>query len=170
MPQHASAPSGVPLPPSLSRRRLLGAACAGAAAGAFLLTPLRPLWASSPDALDTFMAVSERLTGHDDLDGKLGESLYAALAGRDAAFAASLAGLQAGLATNPPALDEGQQARARTILSAWYLGLVGSGPAATVVSYRDALMFAPVAGALTPRASCFGNPGSWAEKPEPRRS
>ncbi|WP_460426961.1 sugar dehydrogenase complex small subunit [Azotobacter armeniacus] len=158
---------------SLSRRRLLGAACVGAAAGALLLSPAGSIWAGSEvssDELKVFMAVSEQLTGHDDLDGNIGKSLYEALAKRDAAFAQNLGELKTQLEKTPPVLDEPQQELARQILAGWYLGMVGSDYTATVVTYEDALMFAAVEGALTPRAFCFGNPGSWAEKPVLRRA
>ncbi|MDV7211017.1 sugar dehydrogenase complex small subunit [Azotobacter beijerinckii] len=170
MSNHASVtPGPAPVPAfTLSRRRLLGAACVGAAAGVLLLNPVGSAWAAAPKAeteLATFMTLSQRLTGRNDLDGKLGQSLYEALTKRDAAFAKDLGELQGKLGKTPQGLSGRPQEVARQILAAWYLGLVGSDHTATVVTYQDALMFKAVDGALKPRAFCFGSPGSWAEKP-----
>ncbi|WP_242672919.1 sugar dehydrogenase complex small subunit [Azotobacter chroococcum] len=152
----------------LSRRRLLGAACVGAAAGALLLSPVAPVWAAAARAeaeLATFMELSRHLTGRNDLDAKVGQSLHETLVKRDAAFAARLGELQGKLGKTPQGLSEKAQDAARQILSAWYLGMVGSDYTATVVSYPDALMFKAAGGVIKPRAFCFGMPGSWAEKP-----
>lgn len=173
MSEHGAITPDLPFPVlSLSRRRLLGAACVGAAAGALLLSPAGSVWASSgvsSDELKVFMAVSEKLTGHDDLDGNIGASLYEAMAQRDAAFANNLGELKAQLDKTPPVLGGPQQELAQQILAGWYLGMVGDDHTATVITYEDDLMFAAVEGAVSPRAVCFGNPGSWAEKPLLRR-
>ncbi|TBW09351.1 hypothetical protein E0E52_07990 [Azotobacter chroococcum] len=170
MSRHASVPPGpAPVPAfPLSRRRLLGAACVGAAAGALLLSPVAPVWAAAARAeaeLATFMELSRHLTGRNDLDAKVGQSLHETLVKRDAAFAARLGELQGKLGKTPQGLSEKAQDAARQILSAWYLGMVGSDYTATVVSYPDALMFKAAGGVIKPRAFCFGMPGSWAEKP-----
>jgi len=167
MSKHASAtPSASSVPAfSLSRRRLLGAACVGAATGALLLSPVAPAWAAAETELAVFMDLSKRLTGRSDLDARFGQRLYDTLVKRDTGFATSLGELQGKLGKTPQGLSEKAQDAARQILSAWYLGMVGSDYTATVVSYPDALMFKAAGGILKPRAFCFGMPGSWAEKP-----
>lgn len=169
MSNHASVPPGpAPVPAfTLSRRRLLGAACVGAATGALLLSPVAPVWAAAAAEaeLATFMELSRRLTGRNDLDAKVGQSLHETLLKHDAGFAARLGELQGKLGKTPQGLSEKARDTARQILSAWYLGMVGSDYTATVVSYPDALMFKAAGGVIKPRAFCYGMPGSWAEKP-----
>ncbi|GAB3462781.1 sugar dehydrogenase complex small subunit [Azotobacter salinestris] len=167
MSKHASAmPGASPVPAfSLSRRRLLGAACVGAASGALLLSPAAPVWAAVETELAAFMDLSRRLTGRNDLDARFGQRLYDTLVKRDAGFAASLGELQGKLGKTPQGLGEKAEATARQVLSAWYLGMIGSDYTATVVGYPDALMFKAAGGILKPRAFCFGMPGAWAEKP-----
>jgi len=55
------------------------------------------------------------------------------------------------------------------VLSAWYLGKVGEGAHARVVSYENALMFDAVSDVLVIRSYCSNRPGYWAAKPDTTR-
>lgn len=156
----------------LSRRRLLAVACAGAAVGGALLSPAARTWAAlTPRAeaeLASFMTLSQRLTGHSNLDPRIGQRLFLALAQRDTALTQGLAELQAHLADAPASWSERQQWLARQILGGWYLGQVGDAGNATVVTYEQALMFKAVDDVLVIRSYCPNKPGFWAAQPDER--
>lgn len=54
---------------------------------------------------------------------------------------------------------------AKTILSAWYLGVVTSGKQTKLIAYENALMFDSVSDVLVIRSYCSNRPGYWANKP-----
>ncbi|KWR83352.1 MULTISPECIES: sugar dehydrogenase complex small subunit [Pseudomonas] len=157
---------------SLSRRRLLAMACGGAVAGGLLLGPAALAWAAlTPQAeaeLAIFMTLSQRLTGRSNLDPRIGQRLYLALAQRDTALAQSLGELQARLGDGPQRWSERQQWLARQMLAAWYLGYVGEDDHLSVVAYESALMFRAVDDVLLPRSYCSNQPGFWAAQPVER--
>ena len=80
-------------------------------------------------------------------------------------FTAGLLQLQPLPQGSPGAWSAAQQKTASDVLSAWYLGKVGEGAEAQVVSYEKALMFDAVAGVLVIRSYCSGKPGYWAAQP-----
>ena len=51
------------------------------------------------------------------------------------------------------------------IVSAWYLGVVGSGVQAKVIAFDQALMFDPVRDAVVVPTYCRAAPGYWVKKP-----
>jgi len=156
----------------LSRRRLLAVACAGAAVSGVLLSPAaRTLAALTPQAdadLASFMTLSQRLSGHSNLDPRIGLRLFEALAQRDTALRQSLAELQAHLADPPASWSERQQWLARQILGGWYLGQIGEPTSAAVITYEQALMFKAVDDVLVIRSYCPNKPGFWAAQPAER--
>lgn len=152
----------------ISRRRLLKVIGTGLATG--LVSPIAfkafatETQNSSAD-LDRFMSASKALTEKQDLNPIIAQRLYHLLA-KQPGFAAALADLQLQLSKAPEQWSASQQKTANEILSAWYLGKVGEGTQAQVVSYEKALMFDAVAGALVIRSYCSGRPGYWAARPE----
>lgn len=156
----------------LSRRSLLqGTVAVGVlAAAAGLSAPLSVLAADSkPD----FMRLSEFLTGR-PLDPVLGGRYYAALAKRHPQLSAEIAALLGAIDSSKvanmdaflalPATDKALTATASTIVSAWYLGIVGEAADAELISYSDALMYQPSRGILIVPTYGIG-PNAWGEKP-----
>ncbi|MDF3867706.1 sugar dehydrogenase complex small subunit [Pseudomonas denitrificans (nom. rej.)] len=165
--------SEAPLPAfPLSRRRLLAVACASAALGSVLLSPAARTWAAlTPQVekeLEGFMTLSQRLTGRSNLDPRIGQRLFQALAQHDTALKQSLAELLERLGDAPDSWNERQQWLARQILGGWYLGQVGDDTSATVVTYEQALMFRAVDDVLVIRSYCPNKPGFWAAQPTER--
>lgn len=158
----------------LSRRRLLAVACASAAGGVLLLSPAARTWAAlMPQAateLEEFMTLSQRLTGRSNLDPRIGQRLFQALAQRDSALKQSLAELLERLGDAPETWNERQQWLARQILGGWYLGQIGDDNSATVITYEQALMFRAVDDVLVIRSYCPNQPGFWAAQPTEREA
>ena len=149
---------------TISRRRLLENTGVGLAAG--LIGPL-VLGASSASAasdLQQFMDVSKALTGKQQLDKVVGQRLLQLLEAQPG-FTAGLSGLTPVPKGDPAGWSAAQQKTASAVVSAWYLGKVGEGTDARVVSYEKALMFDAVAGVLVIRSYCSGKPGYWAAQP-----
>lgn len=126
-------------------------------------------------ARGAFLALSAILAGRQSLDQTQARRLYDALSADDAGFAA---GVQALLAlvnqrsVDPlqlqALLDAEQPALAplpRKIVSAWYLGIIGSGERARCLAFETALNAAVVADVLKPPTYAYGAYGSWAKKP-----
>jgi hypothetical protein len=126
-------------------------------------------------ARGAFLALSAILAGRQSLSRVHARRLYDALSADDAGFAA---GVQALLALvnqrgiDPlqlqALLDAEQPALAplpRKIVSAWYLGIVGSGDHARCLVFETALNAAVVADILRPPTYAYGPYGSWARKP-----
>ena len=148
----------------ISRRRLLENTGVGLAAG--LIGPL-VLGASSASAasnLQQFMEVSKALTGKSQLDPVIGPRLFRLLEAQQG-FTAGLKALLPLPTGDPASWSKAQQKTASEVVSAWYLGKVGEGAEAQVVSYEKALMFDAVAGVLVIRSYCSGKPGYWAAHP-----
>lgn len=157
----------------LSRRSLLRstAALGGLALFANLSGPLSATAAN--DKAASFTQLSEFLTGY-KLDPVLGTRFLAALKKRDANFDASLTALsqlvkQSGvpnmdgflaLTGTDPALTK----TANTIVSAWYLGVVGEPEDRELITYAEALMYRPTKGIL-PIPTYGPGPNAWGPKP-----
>jgi hypothetical protein len=150
---------------SLSRRQWLQGALALSAAG---LTGSLTLKALADDTstppLDTFMTLSQSLTGKTSLDRTVGERLLAALQKTAPDLRQRLPQLAGALAAGSPGTHE--QALALRIMESWYLGIVDN----VVVTYEQALMFDVVSDTLVIRSYCPNKPGFWATKPTERQS
>jgi hypothetical protein len=148
----------------ISRRCLLEKTGYGLAAG--LVGPLVLGASSAAGASDQqrFMDVSKTLTGKPQLDTVIGQRLFQLLETQPG-FIAGLNTLSPLPKGDPANWSKAQQETASAVLSAWYLGKVGAGLDAAVVSYEKALMFDAVAGALVIRSYCSGKPGYWAAEP-----
>lgn len=151
----------------ISRRRLLKVVGVGLSAGLMGPVAFRAVAesAQAPGAnLQEFMQVSLALTGKRELNPQIGQRLYQLLATQPG-FTIGLAQLQPLPQGKPENWSAAQRKTARDVLSAWYLGKVGEGAQALVVSYEKALMFDAVAGVLVIRSYCSGKPGYWATQP-----
>jgi hypothetical protein len=161
-----------PVPPD-PQRRLALAAVAGAYAAS--LIP----WALAQPVNDarngTFTAVSAILVGRTTLDADLGRRLYEALAADDPGFAAAAQALLAFInerKVDPlqlqQVLDNEKSPLAglpRKIVTAWCLGIVGSGATARCLAFENALNAQMVADVLKPPTYAYGPYGSWSRKP-----
>jgi hypothetical protein len=125
-----------------------------------------------------FVALSAILTGRSSLDDAHAARLFDALAANDPNFAAAVTTLLAMIdkrRINPrrlqSLLDAEHSALAplpRSVMSAWYLGIVGEGARARCIAFESALNAAVVADVLMPPSYCHGAYGSWSGKPSPR--
>lgn len=146
----------------LTRREVLEYGAAGMAAIAV------PGFAAESNAqrnLDTFMKVSTTLTGKSDLNPITSERIFRAMGGHSRKYLEPLERLAGKLGQPPSTWADADRSTAADIMRAWYLGKVGDGPGAEVVSYEHSLMYDAVSGALEPRTFCASQPGYWAEKP-----
>lgn len=122
-----------------------------------------------------FLALSALLAGRPSLDTALAARLFDALRADDPAFAQSVRSLLALINERridplklQQVLDTEKSLLAtlpRTVVSAWYLGIVGDGERARVIAYETALNAVIVADVLKPPTYCFGVYGSWTRKP-----
>jgi hypothetical protein len=123
-----------------------------------------------------FLDLSRLLTGRSDLSADTAGRLLAAFAAADDSFPQLVKALSEfaqahGLSTTEALLaaadkqGRGLSAQLRSVLRAWYTGVVGSGPAARVVEDRDPLMFAAVADALAPPSYCRASGLYWTATP-----
>jgi len=157
----------------LQRRHLLGGALA---ASVVQLAPLS--WAAqpvSPAATGAFMALSQYLTERNHLSPNLAGRMQAGLQSLDSHFTAhadalwqwvqaqqvTLAQLNERLKAEKPEL----LAIPGQIMQAWYLGIVGAGTQARVVTYEFALNAQTVADKLRPPSYSYGVYGSWTSNP-----
>ena len=185
--QHASAsPTYAPASTgSLTRREAVLAAAAVAAQAALFGWPgtggaqTAPASATAAttgtvdgEAIARFLAFSKAITGHDDIDPSTAARIREAMLQGDAAFAqqaASLAGLvQPGIAPDAllgAATSAGLREAALAVVTAWYTGTVVAGQKTTVVAYEQALMYRPVADALTVPTYCNEGPMWWTAAP-----
>jgi len=119
---------------------------------------------TSAPPLDTFMTLSQSLTGKAGLDRNVGARLLSALQKNTPDLPQRLPPLASALVTG--SLGTPEQALALNILKSWYLGIVDN----VVVTYEQALMFEVVADTLVIRSYCPNKPGFWATKPTERQS
>jgi hypothetical protein len=171
-------PTTFPMLP-ISRRALVGvAALAGTA---FAIGGLDVLGTSNAFAAQTgdasaaaFLRLSEFVTGGKPLAAELAARYQAALSRHDAKFGDACAALQRYLAEAKPAhidellarpdLGEPLRKTVTDIVSAWYLGIVGTDADAELIAYADALMYRPTLDVLA-IPSYGGGPDSWGAKP-----
>lgn len=131
--------------------------------------------ASTDADFDAFIELSKYLTGKTALDIEIGRAILTGLQGDDASTSATIAQLNAFVArTNTPAnmlqsvLDASQPALAKLpkkVVTAWYLGVVGTGKNARTVAYEQALMYPPIADVIVMPSYARGVPGYWATPP-----
>ena len=137
-------------------------------------------WALAQPVADAdqgaFLAVSAILVGRPALDGTAAKRLYDALVADDAGFASATRSLLALI--NERKIDpldlqqllDGEKsplaAIPRVIVSAWLLGIVGSGDKARCLAFETALNAVMVADILKPPTYAYGVYGSWAKRPE----
>jgi len=141
----------------------------------FLNLPKAIAQGAAPSVLPpAFIKVSQQLTGHESLNLGQAERLYQALVASDAAFAAQLVQLADFMAQNPDpatlqaALDAAKAPFAKlpgAIVTAWYVGVVGSGKASRCITYETSLMALAVADRLKPPSYAYGPYGSWSANP-----
>ncbi|WP_269508477.1 sugar dehydrogenase complex small subunit [Burkholderia sp. IMCC1007] len=149
----------------ITRRQWLQGALALAAAGLTGSLALRAL-ADNPGTapLDTFMTLSEALTGKKGLSRVLGQRFLQPLQKGPFKTTDALSQLAGALASG--SLSPDQEAAALTILEAWYLGIIDN----VVITYEEALMFSVVSDTLVIPSYCPNKPGFWAEKPIERQA
>ncbi|GGP20909.1 hypothetical protein GCM10010970_17560 [Silvimonas iriomotensis] len=132
--------------------------------------------ADTPARDAAFLQLSQLLTGRPQLDATIAHRFYSALGvsnGQLDSQIQEIAGeaqtnsltsaeeLLAALDANKPELAK----TARTIIAAWYSGVVGEGPQALVITYADALMFDLTKDATMPPSYCQAAPLYWSAKP-----
>jgi hypothetical protein len=134
--------------------------------------PAAPRGAPSP--VTEFLALSQALTGHHDLNARTAGRMWAAFERTNAtpfADLPALARLRRDGQTPPELLQSAQAAglgdAALALVTAWYTGTVGSGAKAEVVAYADALMYWPARDAMPPPSYVLGGPAWWVEPPPP---
>jgi len=122
-----------------------------------------------------FNALSALLTGRKIDDPTRSRRLFDALVADKASFMSDVAALLDMIRTrNIPvaqlqtALDSEKSpfaALPRAVVSAWYLGIVGSGKTARCLDFEMAMNAQVVGDVLKPPTYCYGGYGSWAVKP-----
>jgi len=158
------------------QRRLLVAGLLTSCAYTYLNLPKAMAQPKVPSAMPaTFVKVSQQLSGRESLNVAEAERLYAALAANNADFATQLGQLADFMAQKNPdpatlqaALDAEKAPFAKlpaSILTAWYVGVVGSGKNAVCVTYETSLMAQAVADKLRPPSYAYGPYGSWSLPP-----
>lgn len=158
--------------PRFARRTILGGLLA---TSSLAMVPWLAAQPASNAPLAPFMTLSALLVGRGDLDPAQGKRLFDALSAEDAAFptaAGDLLRLIEDRAIDPArlqgTLDEEASpfaALPRKIVTAWCLGVVGTGTAARCLAFETALNAAIVADVLKPPTYAFGPYGSWAAPP-----
>ena len=122
-----------------------------------------------------FLRASCFLTGR-DVDKNLAKHFFAALFAQDAEFAEKVARLDRSIALQAPmsidaldinALSSADQTCALTIISAWYTGMVGAGPAAVVVTFRSAFLYDATRDAVVVPSYCLWKANYWTQAPPP---
>jgi Membrane bound FAD containing D-sorbitol dehydrogenase len=124
---------------------------------------------------EAFMAVSRTLTGRASLDADQAARLYEALVADAPGFATDVQALRSFLDERKidpvqlqSALDAEQSpltAVPRSIVKAWYTGIVGEAERARCVTFETSLMHVAVADRLNPPSYCYGSYGSWMDQP-----
>lgn len=123
-------------------------------------------------AVQSFLAFSKAITGHDDVQPATAARIHQAMLTSDQAFAQQL-GTLSGLLANQSspqtllaaATDAGLRDVALAVVAAWYTGTAGQGEHTSVVSYEQALMYRPVADGLSVPTYCNFGPLWWTKAP-----
>lgn len=159
--------------PSARRRTLLKTLVAALTHAGFLAVA-PSAFAGVPFGAQDFVAVSQALTGHRNLDASIGARLFTALSNADRGFAARAAALAQRIQpgqTPQQLLAAADQANlgdtALAIVTAWYTGTVGHGTKAVMVTYANALMYGTVGDGMSPPTYCANGPLWWTAEPPP---
>lgn len=158
----------------LSRRRFLAvsALAASAAALATAAPGLAQAIVAATVVNPAFLELARFLTGKPDLDARIAALAHEGLVAVDAKFAgrsfaldraikqAQLADVDA-FAHSSLYADAGLKATAIAVISAFYLGQVGTDSTASFVSFEKALMFRPTAGVVVIPTYTLGGPNYW---------
>jgi hypothetical protein len=163
-------------PADLPRRRLLAGLLSAYTAS---LIP----WALAQPVADVsrgaFAALSAILAGRQSLDAVQATRFYDALVADDAGFPAAVQSLLT--LVNDRKIDPLQLQKVldaehsplaelpRKIVTAWFMGIVGSGERARCIAYETALNAVIVEDVLVPPSYSYGPYGSWAKKPQGTR-
>ncbi|WP_211465902.1 sorbitol dehydrogenase family protein [Collimonas silvisoli] len=147
-------------------------------ASAQTITPASSPPSASNQQQTNFMALSALLTGAPKLNPRIGARLYGALGNQTIEFEKQAAALwQYSLDHNIKDVDNLAAAVGNdtalslvlhTIVSAWYLGVVGDGGVtggAKVIAFEQALMFDQVRDAVVVPTYCRAAPGYWVTQP-----
>ena len=130
---------------------------------------------AATDPQTDFMRLSSFVTGRNTLDATIGQRFLAGLAKRDATFGTHVSALLAYIDSQKFAsmdaflaaanVDPALKSTATHIVSAWYLGIVGDGADAELITYADSLMYQPTHGILA--VPTYGpGPLAWGPKPD----
>lgn len=161
----------------VSRRNvLLGLAStlvATALAGAPFLTLAEQYTAAqNPLLFARFFALSRQLTERQDIDPGLSARIFTALSLANPQFSSQVERLSARVKAGQSArqLQQiagqlGLSALVSAIVTAWYTGTVGQGANASLIAYKDALMYRPVKDALIVPTYCGNGPLWWTAAP-----
>jgi hypothetical protein len=164
--------------PVVSRRKVLLAALVNAFAGVFMPgASSQAIAAPAESEGEQFLRISRLLTGKSDLDPAIAARTLEAMTARDAQFSTRFGALAKALDTaglhditdferTAIAADPALKQTTVEIVSAWYLGVVGEGETAKLVTYENALMFRPTRDVTAPPATGGGEFGSWSAKPQ----
>lgn len=159
---------------ALSRRSLLrGSVTLGLTALVSGLMPWQSVMAAAQSDAD-FAALSQFLVSR-PVNAVLAARYYAALDKRAPNFSTNVIALKQLIAERGlkhvddylalADADPSLKATATSIISAWYLGIVGEPVDAQLISYSEALMYRPTHGTLI-IPTYGGGPDSWGPKPK----
>lgn len=154
-----------------TRREFIRTALGITVSGALIALPFGTFAAeavSATDPLRGFIALSQAITEHRQIDSTLAARFYRAFARHDAQFTARIRELARVLAAG----DSAQQLMEKAtriglndflyqIVTAWYTGTVGNDYHGTLVAYRHALMYQPVSDGLVVPTYCGNGPIWW---------
>jgi hypothetical protein len=131
-----------------------------------------PLHAGIDDA--GFLALSQSLTGWQNLDAGLSARLLNAMTVNDASLATQLLAIRDLVrAGDTPGVILARAKAANLVkpalalVAAWYTGCVSESANAPIVAYDDALMYRPTRDALPVPTYCLGGPAWWTTDPPP---
>jgi hypothetical protein len=118
---------------------------------------------SGPIRPEAFMALSQRVTGHDDLSPALGGRILDVLSenGQTASLQALYAVVSDGTSE---ALADHHEILSR-VLHGWYLGRISIDDQTYLTGFEETLMGRVTADILPLRSYCGGTMGFWAEPP-----
>ncbi|MEZ1315266.1 sugar dehydrogenase complex small subunit [Pseudomonas fluorescens] len=170
---HKQVPVQAEAPTGFSRRNLLrGSVALGLTALVSGVMPWQSVLAAQVSS-DDFIALSQFLVSR-PVNPVLAARYYAALDKRAPNFSTNAIALKQLIAAKgykhvdeylaQPDADASLKATATSIISAWYLGIVGEPADAELVAYSQAMMYLPTHGILI-IPTYGGGPATWGAKP-----
>ncbi len=118
---------------------------------------------SGPIDPKAFMALSERITGHDNLSPTLGARIHAVLS--DNGQAIPLQDLYAALSLAPTEARMHDSNILHLVLHGWYLGRITINDQTHLTGFEETLMGHITADILPLRSYCGGTMGFWTKQP-----